>query len=204
MKYLFYVLLFFVIFIAGWLGSNRFNMLPERKIQEEQTAIVEKIRQVIKLVTVEGQYAEIYDYKDYYGYDWWPLRKKALIRVKAQVSAGYDLSQLSISAVPGERKIVIENIPPPEIMTIDHEIDYYDISEGTFNWFTETDYNLLNKKAKAFIAKTAEESGLLEQASAQGESILKSLIFLFESSGWEIDVNYPEFQSAARYPDILN
>jgi hypothetical protein len=204
MKYIFYFLLLSAIFIAGWLVSNKFYSWPEKKTQEEQTAIVEKIREVLKLVTVEAQFAEIYDYKDYYGYDWSPFRKKALIRVKAKVSAGYDLTQLSISTHPEEKKIIIENIPEPKIMTVDHEIDYYDISEGTFNKFSVDDYNQLNKKAKDFIIKTAEESGLLDHARVQGASILQSFNFLVQSTGWEIIVSQPDFQSVSRGPVNLN
>ena len=103
---------------------------------ETATTLVEQIEKVAKLATVEGHFSEIYNYKDYYGYDWAIFRKKALIRVQASVSAGYDLRMIEVEANPTTKQIIISKLPKPMILSIDHDLDYYDLTEGTFNAFT--------------------------------------------------------------------
>ena len=61
-----------LVFGAGMFVSKNWLKWPEKTVIEQQTALLEKINQVNKLVTIEGVYSEIYDYKDYYGYDWSP------------------------------------------------------------------------------------------------------------------------------------
>jgi hypothetical protein len=123
-----------LFFLGFWTARSWYRPKEKVKTEEDATVILEKIKTVSKLVTVEGYFAELYNYKDYYAYDWWIFRKKAIVRVKAKVSAGFDLSNLSFDVRPEESLIIIKNIPDSaQIISIDHQLDYYDISEGTFN-----------------------------------------------------------------------
>jgi hypothetical protein len=141
------------LFVLGfWIARSMYQKKEKVKTEEDATVLLEKIQTVAKLVTVEGYFSELYNYKDYYAYDWWIFRKKAILRVKAKVSAGYDLSGLAFDVQLDQNLIIIRNIPDtPQIISIDHQLDYYDISEGTFNSFSETDYNKINQNAKSFI-----------------------------------------------------
>jgi hypothetical protein len=156
--------------------------------KEEAVILMEKIKTVSKLITVEGYLSEIYDYKEYYGYDWSPFRKKALLRVKAKVSAGLDLTDLDIQLEPDIKTVYVRGIPEPEILSVDHDIDYYDVQEGTFNNFTASDYTKLNSRAKKFIRAKAEESELMSAARDQGQKMIEMLRFLVESEGWKLMV----------------
>ena len=84
------------LFLAFRLGSKFSFPQPERR--ESSVVLLEKIRTVSKLVTAEGQFSEIYEYKDSYPFDIPMFTKKALIRVKANVSVGYDLSRMKMEA----------------------------------------------------------------------------------------------------------
>jgi len=155
--------------------------------EEQSQVLLEKIKTVAKLVTVEGYFSEVYDYQDYWKYDISPLRKKALVRIKAKVSVGYDLTQMKIEAFPDQKKMVISNLPDPSILSIDHDLDYYDISQGTFNSFTEADYNKINRNAKEMIRKNAETSDLFIAAEVQSNQLLDIIRFMVEGAGWTID-----------------
>jgi hypothetical protein len=186
-----------VVFSVGFLLAKSWFQPKEKTVtQEEATILLEKIKTVSKLVTVEGYFSELYNYKDYWSYDWSIFRKKALLRVKARVSVGYDLGKMKINMLPDQKRIIITNIPKdPEIISIDHTIDYYDITEGSFNSFTEADYNKLNKNARNFIANRANDSDLLPRARAQGLQILDLIRFMGENAGWKV-----EMDGAARAP----
>ncbi len=181
-------LLLLLLFILGFLAARYFYVekRPGGNVEENAQVLLERIRKVAKLVTVEGYFTEVYDYKDYWGYDLPFLRKKALLRVKARVSVGYDLERMKIDLRPERRLLIISNIPDPEIISIDHDIDYYDISQGTFNSFSEADYNRLNARAKEYIEARALDSDLMEQAAEQGNQLLEVIEFMAKSAGYEV------------------
>lgn len=180
------VLLLALVFGLGiWLTHAYYSQQKVEK--EEQTQVLlEKIKTVAKLVTVEGYFSEIYDYKDYWKLDLSILRKKALLRVKAKVSVGYDLSKMKIEALPEKKLIVISHIPDPEILSIDHDIDYYDIQEGMFNSFSAKDYTELNANAKNFIRARAMESDLFLAAEEQSNQLQDMIRFMVEAAGWKL------------------
>lgn len=135
-------------FILGILLARWYFVRTKPVVTENSTVLLERIKQVAKLVTVEGYFSEIYDYKDYYGYDLSFFRKKALLRVKAKVSVDYDLEKMKITALPDTRTIRINGIPPAEILSIEHDLDYYDLQEGLFNSFSPEDHSKLNANAR--------------------------------------------------------
>ena len=159
-------------FVGGILLTRWYFKRTEAVVQESGVVLLERIKQVAKLVTVEGYFSEIYDYQDYYGYDLSFFRKKALIRVKAKVSVGYDLEKMKITAVSETKTIQLSGIPPAEILSIEHDLDYYDVQEGFFNEFSPDDYDKLNASAKEFIRKKAMESDLTKNASNQRNILL--------------------------------
>lgn len=187
MKKIIPILLLCLFFAVGVFFTKKYYTWNELKTQEQSQVLLEKVKKVYQLITVEGHFSEVYDYQDYWGYDFSPFRKKALIRVKAKVSVGYDLKQLEIEAFPDLKKIVVSQLPDPSIISIDHELDYYDISEGTFNSFDKEDYNKLNANAKEFIVQKANESDLLDAAKKQGNQAVEMLEFMVTNAGWQLE-----------------
>ena len=78
-------LLLAALLVAGGYIYVKEILVPRRHVVQDSTVVMEKVQKVLKLVTVEGQFSEIHQHSEYYGYDISPLRKKALIRVKAKV-----------------------------------------------------------------------------------------------------------------------
>lgn len=172
-------IVYFGLRFNKWLDAKM-----EAKVEEEAVVLVEKIQTVAKLISTEGYISEIYDYKDYIGYDVSIFRKKALVRVKAKVSVGYDLEKIIITTLPNEKIIVLSQIPQPELLSIDHDLDYYDIQEGWLNEFSTADYNMLNANAKDFIRQKAQESELFDKADLQNNKLYEMIKLMVESNGW--------------------
>jgi hypothetical protein len=61
-------------------------LAPKSTSVEQSTVLLEKIQAVSKLITVEGQFSEIYNYSEYDGYFSMFWDKKVLVRVRATVS----------------------------------------------------------------------------------------------------------------------
>ena len=72
-------------------------------------------------------------------------------------------------------------------MSIDHDLDYYDISEGTFNTFEEADYNKMNANAKEKVRKEALGSDLFLSAEAESAELMEIIRFMVEGAGWNLE-----------------
>ncbi len=191
-KTLWIIVICLLLGFAGGLGVWYFMARQSQiRIEEDQTVILEKIKKVAKLITVEGYFSEIYSYKDYYYWDIIPLRKKVLLRIKARVSVGLDLENLKIEMDQDLKTLKIYCCPPPEILSIDTDMDYYDLSEGTFNSFSEKDYNEIQKKAKSYIKSVAEKSDLMQQSVDQSKEFLEIVKGLAETGGWQVSIISP-------------
>jgi len=182
------------VFFAGlWISYQWFGSKSRESQQVESTVLLERIREVFQLVTVEGQFSELYtetNIKEVTLYlpipTYWEFSKKALLEVKGKVLVGYDMEQVSIKVDSMSRQIVLNNLPEPSILAIDHEISYRNLEESFFNSFTPEDYTQLNRNAKEVLRRKAEESDLLNKAREEGNAMLDAITFMAQSIGWEV------------------
>ncbi len=191
-RYLIYVFLAVVGISLGMYMMYQWMNKDSISIEEQSNVLLEKINTVTKLVTVEGVFSEIYEHKNTYTPQYLPFSftKKALIIVKAKVSVGYDLEKMEIEMNTAERVIYIKNVPEPEIISIDHDLQYYDIQESSFNTFSKEDYTQLNAAAKRFIEEKAKEGDLFVKAEEQGNQMLQIIEFMAEEAGFSVEYEY--------------
>lgn len=186
LKFYLFTGIFTLLSLVGlwyYLEHNYFQL----RQAENAVVLLEKIKLVTKVISVEGQFSELYDYKESYDYDFFNLfSKKILLRVTAKVSVGYDFDKINISVDSISKTITLNEMPHAEILAVDHNLDYYDITQGTFNKFTTDEYNMINRKAKDFIMTKAKTDGLLEIAEHQREKYFSILKMAAQSSGWTL------------------
>ena len=191
MKYLLGIVAIIVLFSGGYFFSEYLQHRNDEKTKISNDIVLNQIKEVAKLVTVEGYFTEMYSYKNYYNLDWSIFTKKALVRVKAKVSMGIDLNKLQLK-FDNERKVLtVGTLPQPELISLDHDIDYYDITEGTFNSFSSEDFNKINGEAKEYIKKVALNSELPGRALAQSQKSIETIKIIAQSAGWTIEYNPP-------------
>jgi len=188
-KVLLYVVLFCVAVSLG-VAIQKFVLHPVKEVKEQMTTnvLLEKIKEACQLVTVEGSFSELMTYETYNYYDLPMFQKKAILKVEAKVSAGYDLQQVEFQVVDQFKTVYIRNIPYPTIQSIDADISYYDIDEGVFNEFDNKELTDLNKKAKLMIRDKAQSSELMLRAEQEGDAILQIITAFLEDSGWKVVV----------------
>lgn len=189
-----YGALFLVVFGLGfWIANRIYAERQEQESRSQSTVLLEKVQQVCKLVTVEGQFSELYDETRIRQMTFylplpttWNFSKQAIIQVNGRVLVGYDMEKVRIDADSATRTLTISNLPEPEILAIDHDISYKNIEESYFNSFTPEDYTKLNENAKSTLRKKAEESRLLDEARLQGNQMIDVIRFMAESVGWSV------------------
>ncbi len=191
--------LFLLSFVGGgWLVYNWAVKPTEIVRSEDSKVLLEKIQKVCKLVTVEGSFSDIYSYEDHYYYDISLFTKKALLKVNAKVLVGVDLTKAKFATNTARKELTISNIPQPEILSIDPDVQYYDVTEGTFNNFTAAELTQLNVKAKAQIKEKAQNSELMHIAEKQGNAIFDLMEYICTDAGWRVVYNPPRKTEAEK------
>jgi hypothetical protein len=197
MRRLLPILLIVVLsFLLGMAALSLYNAnRAEQHIQEEATILLERVRNVTKLVTVEGDVNELFSSTSSRQVDLYlplPTRfnfdKKATVEVRGTILVGYDLEQLDLSIDPEARTLTVGNMPEPEILAIDHELIYRNLEESWFNSFTAADYSRLNQRAKERLREEALGSELMARARVQGLAVIESLEYLVAGAGYTLIV----------------
>lgn len=180
-----------------WLFSL-FGKRKSREITEQQsTILLEKIRSVCKLVSVEGDFAEIFHYentKDSF-MKLFTSKKKALIVIKAKAHIGYDLGKLSLRTDTETKRVILEHFPQPEVLSIEPDLQFYDIKNGIFNSFSPTDLTQVNQEAKRLIREKIPESGLMETARKEALQAVLLVEKIVETIGWKLDYSALELSN---------
>ncbi len=196
------------MFLSLILGSivtywviNLFKRKSTKELTEKQSVILlDKIKSVCKLITVEGDFSEIYQYENTteYLFNLIPSKKKALIVIKAKASVGYNLSKIEIKANYLSKRIILSKFPEPEVLAIETDFKYYDKTNGILNRFNFEDLTNLNKEAKQHIIDKIPESGLI--ASAKKETLESILLMeaIVATIGWKLDYSALEIPSSEK------
>ena len=170
-----------------------FSLFRKKKSKElteyQSTVLLEKIKSVCKLISVEGDFAEIYKYENTKErfMSLVSSKKKALIVINAKAQIGYDLQKIFMHADTEKKKIILTNFPEPQVISIEPELEFYDIQNGLFNTFTPNDLTSLNKEAKKHILEKIPESGLMETAKREAVEAVLLIEKIVETIGWKLD-----------------
>lgn len=174
-----------LVCLAGFIVYLRFAH-PQPQVRVDSTVLLERVDKVFKLVTVEGNFSELYTYENHIFADVWPFRKKAIVQVKAKVAIGYDFENVQFDVDEEKRTLTIKGDLLPEILSIDHDIKDYDFENGLFNMISDRDITAMGDEVKTFIKEKAAESDLYDRAEDQKGELLDMLKWMLEASGWTL------------------
>ncbi len=184
------VLLGLLLGLAGGVSATIFYYKNQnsKQIKQQSALLLEKVKQVCKLITVEGEFSEIYTHRDEKNLFFKLLQteKKALLIVKAKVLIGFDLTKINFEINSKTKQVKLSGLPEPEIMSIDSDLEYYDVQKGIINKFSDTDLTNLNKKSKDFIREKVQHSHLITIAKNQANDTISVIHQLIESVGWDL------------------
>ncbi|MBB4118609.1 hypothetical protein GGR32_000889 [Mesonia hippocampi] len=183
-------------FILSKFNRNR----KKERVEKQSVVLMEKIRSVCKFITIEGDFSEIYHYKNVKD-KWVNLlfgSKKALVLIEAKAHIGFDLTKVKMHADTQNKTIILTEFPKPELLTIETDFKYYDKQEGWANPFTSTDLTDINQEAKQYIVDKVPESGLLAEASKQALETIQLMEKIVETINWKLDYTGLETQTSLK------
>ncbi len=177
------------VILMYWLFSF-FRKKKNKELTEHQSVILlDKIKSVCRLISVEGDFAEIYRYENTKErfMSLVSSKKKALVVINAKAHIGYDLKKVQMYADNEKKTIILTNFPQPEILSIEPELQFYDIKNGLFNSFSPDDLTSLNQEAIKHIREKIPESGLMETAKREALEAVLLIEKIVETIGWKLD-----------------
>lgn len=179
----------------------------ERDRREElqlNSALIQKqLNNVGKLVVTEGNYAQVYTYEDLKTlyFDLFSARKTALVVVNAKATIAYDLSKIETNIDEVAKTVTITGIPEPEL-SINPNIEYYDLQQTYLNQFTAEDHNKIRQEVEDSLRKTIEASPLVTNAQNRLISELQKIYILTNSMGWMLQYKEKPIETEADLQSI--
>lgn len=172
----------------------------KNKTEERSVILLEKIRNVSKMITVEGDFSEIMQFEDVKDVflNLVTSKKRAIILANAKVMIGFDMKKIKLRADAGSKKVFVEHFPEPEVISIETDIQYYDVKHGYFNKFAATDLSRLNKKVKINIEDKIPNSELLVSAQQKALETIKVIEEMVGTFGWKLDYNQKDLVEARK------
>ena len=155
----------------------------------QSTILMEKIRKVWKLITVEGEFAEIYHYENTKErfMNMVSSKKRAILLINAKAYVGFDMSRIRMEAITNKKVIKLTDFPDPEVLSLETDLKYYDKKDGLFNKFDSSDLTEVNSEAKKHVLDKIPESGLLETARSEALEAVLLVQNIVETIGWTLD-----------------
>jgi hypothetical protein len=173
---------------------------------EEHSALIEKtLKNVGKLVVTEGEYAEVFTYEDSKEFylDILTATKKALVVANAKATISYDLSQVETRIDSETKTVYIIKIPEPEL-TINPNLQYYDIQQDLLNPFGAEDYNVIKSKVMNTLKEKIEVSSLYTNAENRLITELHKIYILTNSLGWSLQYDATPINSITDFEELLD
>ncbi len=155
----------------------------------QSTILMEKIRKVWKLITVEGEFAEIYHYENTKErfMSMVSSKKRAILLINAKAYVGFDMSRIRMEAITEKKVIRLTDFPDPEVLSLETDLRYYDKKDGLFNKFDSSDLTEVNSEAKHHVLDKIPESGLLDTARSEALEAVLLVQNIVETIGWTLD-----------------
>lgn len=181
------VIAFVIVFALRYCEHRK----DDREQLEASTALIQKeLKNVGKLIVTEGSYAQVFSFsgsKDLlFGLTY--ANKKALVVVNAKATIAYDLSKVEMEVDEATKTVTITKIPEPEL-SINPNIEYYDLKQDYLNQFNASDYNKIKQRIEKSLRKKIEESELRTNAENRLITELSKIYILTNSMGWTLKYN---------------
>ncbi len=191
--------------IVSYLLFQKFAVATKKKITHKQSVILlDKIKKVSKLITVEGEFAEIYHHENsqekFLGL--FTSKKKAIILINAKVLIGFDFRKIKVVSNTKTKTIILSEFPTPEVFSIEPNIRFYDIQNGLLNKFNAEDLTQVNTEAKAHIIQKVPQSNLMNTANKEALEAILLIKNLIETIGWKLDYTALELpETSSKLPE---
>lgn len=193
LKWILSAIILIIVILGGSIFFSNFKIVPHREIHSN--GVLEQIKEISELNTVEMYFNEIVDFKDAKKLKGWTIpftTKSFIFTAKARVKAGVDLSLLTESAIKIDKKQITITLPSPTITSkeILETKSYYE-KDGLFNEITNDDTLEVLGTFEQQLEQQAIESGILSQAEEHAKLVVQNLLLWMDFEDITIQFQKP-------------
>lgn len=167
--------------VAGWSIGRRGGGSPAPSISS--APVVSAVREVAKLSTVEVEVADVIRYEEVRTIVVFDVPKNATLRLRGTVTGGFDLDKGFAVYVDERSRLLKVRLPPPEILSVDARIEWFDESSGWLNPITPQDRTRWGAWARGALGRAARDAGILDRTDRRGRELLVRVAAAF---GWTV------------------
>lgn len=185
LSFIFGIILTVFLFLS-WRSCNKKE--DAALINQDYYLITNQIQKMNKMVVLEQDFSSFQTHKssaaNIAGFDILPREMVLYTTAKAQVS--YDLKQMKIDVDTVNKKLILQEIPQPEIK-IFPDVKIHFMDDYAINRFTQKDINGVMESAKKNMAKSVNQNNLREQSKKQLKDNLNDIFVLAKALHYSIE-----------------
>ena len=169
--------------VGGWtLGRSVPAFGEGAHTRIDQSAVVDRLRAVAKLVSTEARVRDVIAYRN----TWLGSTKRTIVIATGNVLVGFDLEPPPDIEIDESARRITIHLPAPRLIGVDVvELKTYDEKQGLWNPFQPADRDTIFQLAREQLADAANDMGVLAHAE---ESAARLLQALFAPDGYAVEV----------------
>ena len=157
--------------------------LEDRRAERDGHTVVEAVRKVARLTTVEMDVSSFQlrrDSKNLLGFIPIKCEKTVAILYRGRVAAGFDLQErdalsVNLTTTPAGRKLLVE-LPAAQLLYTDAPPPHVVVADGSVcNQFEPSDYERLQIEARTAAQAEALQKGILGQAERHARELIEAI-----------------------------
>ena len=176
----------FLLATGAFFGYQWKAWSDREHVNIDATVLLEQIREVNKVVRIEADFSEVMRHKSWYYFDFSPFRKQSIMHVQATVMAGFDMENARIDLDHENKIAVLSGVKSPAILSVQPQIKYFDLQQGSFNYYSADDLSELQKHAVSVIHTKALTSGILGRVREKGPLFQTITDAITQQDGWTL------------------
>lgn len=193
LSFIFGIILTVFIFLS-WRSCNKKE--DAALINQDYYLITNQIQKMNKMVVLEQDFSSFQTHKSsaasIAGFDILPREMVLYTTAKAQVS--YDLKKMKIAVDTVNKKVILEEIPQPEIK-IFPDVKIHFMDDYAINRFSQKDINGVMESAKKNMTKSVNQASLKQQSQKQLKDNLNDIFVLAKALHYSIEDKTNTFPS---------
>lgn len=147
--------------------------------------VVTAVRKIARLATVQMEISDVLRVEEVKTVLVFDVPKNATLRLKGRVLGGFDLDKGFDVTADEARRVVRIRLPAAQILSVDDRLEWFDEKSGFLNPITPDDRTRWTTWARAALAKSAKDAGLLVTAARHAAGLFSDAAAAF---GWTADV----------------
>ena len=168
-----------VAVLAGFRWGRRGT---SREPHVDSAPVVQAIRQIAKLATVQIEVADVVRYEEVRTIAVFDIPKNATMRLRGTVQGGFDLEHGFVVAAEEATRTLRVSLPAPQVLSVDARVEWFDERSGWLNPITPQDRTRWSAWSRGALARAAKDGGLDARASAQARKLFTESAAAF---GWK-------------------